>query len=326
MTWVYFPGINAQARKLQKTRSRGRSVVLGGRAADLGLSLCRSLSETDLRPSPEHQQSLKSQSGGKDSEAYKELPCEAGRKEETESGDDNCTQYSIHPPVHFPYFLLLQGFSYRQVVQTCPTSTTAPPPRLLLPLCLTQHKFYCFFFSVEFLVWRLFRFASSAYIFPRHPILYQCNAYSCFSRFPTCSCSSLLFINQNCVSAHRWFTVTLALGQYGQCDVGVPWNNVLFHNPHRSRWKKNTKRSWVSGRRGKSSGKNSCVCRNLLYINTRQEAECQMLGVHRVDTFPDRLALCVEWLRTAQHLLQMMYSKESEASISKSSVKICVSM
>ncbi|KAG7325288.1 hypothetical protein KOW79_011604 [Hemibagrus wyckioides] len=107
-------GINAQARKLQKTRSRGRSVVLGGRAADLGLSLCRSLSETDLRPSPEHQQSLKSQSGGKDSEAYKELPCEAGRKEETESGDDNWTQYSIHPPVHFPYFLLLQGFSYRQ--------------------------------------------------------------------------------------------------------------------------------------------------------------------------------------------------------------------
>ncbi|KAK3559879.1 hypothetical protein QTP86_026192 [Hemibagrus guttatus] len=109
-------GINAQARKLQKTRSRGRSVVLGGggHAADLGLSLCRSLSETDLRPSPEHQQSLKSQSGGKDSEAYKELPCEAGRKEETESGDDNCTQYSIHPPVHFPYFLLLQGFSYRQ--------------------------------------------------------------------------------------------------------------------------------------------------------------------------------------------------------------------
>ncbi|XP_060717662.1 ras-associating and dilute domain-containing protein isoform X1 [Tachysurus vachellii] len=109
-------GINAQARKLQKTRSRGRSVVFGGGGspADLGLSMCRSLSETDLRPSPERQQSLKSQSGGEDPEGYKELPCKAGRKEETECGDDNCTQYSIHPPVHFPYFLLLQGFSYRQ--------------------------------------------------------------------------------------------------------------------------------------------------------------------------------------------------------------------
>lgn len=111
-------GINAQARKLQKTRSRGRSVVFngGGRgiATDIGLSLCRSLSEADLRPSPEPQQSLKSQSGGEDLEAYKELPCAAGRKEETESSDDNCTQYSIHPPEHFPYFLLLQGFSYRQ--------------------------------------------------------------------------------------------------------------------------------------------------------------------------------------------------------------------
>lgn len=103
-----------------------------GTVTDVSLSLCRSLSEADLRPSPEPQQSLKSQSGGEDSEAYKELPCAAGRKEErTESGDDNCTQYSIHPPVHFPYFLLLQGFSYRQVVQSCPTSTTPPPPDLL---------------------------------------------------------------------------------------------------------------------------------------------------------------------------------------------------
>lgn len=99
-----------------------------GIAADIGSSLCRSLSEADLRPSsPEPQQSLKSRSGGDDCEVYKEPPCAAGRREETESGDDNCTQYSIHPPVHFPYFLLLQGFSYRQVVQICPTSTTPPP-------------------------------------------------------------------------------------------------------------------------------------------------------------------------------------------------------
>ncbi|XP_046710566.1 ras-associating and dilute domain-containing protein isoform X2 [Silurus meridionalis] len=111
-------GINAQARKLQKTRSRGRSVVFGGSGhgilTDIGLSLCRSLSEADLRSSPEPQQSLKSQSGGEDPKAYKELPCESGRKEELGSSDDNCTQYSIHPPVHFPYFLLLQGYSYRQ--------------------------------------------------------------------------------------------------------------------------------------------------------------------------------------------------------------------
>lgn len=36
-------------------------------------------------------------------------------KEETESSDDNTTQYSIHPPFDFPYFLLLQGYSHRQV-------------------------------------------------------------------------------------------------------------------------------------------------------------------------------------------------------------------
>ncbi|KAI5627348.1 hypothetical protein C0J50_13040 [Silurus asotus] len=111
-------GINAQARKLQKTRSRGRSVMFGGSGhgilTDIGLSLCRSLSEADLRSSPEPQQSLKSQSGREDPKAYKELPCASGRKEELGSSDDNRTQYSIHPPVHFPYFLLLQGYSYRQ--------------------------------------------------------------------------------------------------------------------------------------------------------------------------------------------------------------------
>lgn len=36
-------------------------------------------------------------------------------KEETESSDDITTQYSIHPPFDFPYFLLLQGYSHRQV-------------------------------------------------------------------------------------------------------------------------------------------------------------------------------------------------------------------
>lgn len=139
----------------------------GGRgiATDIGLSLCRSLSEADLRPSPEPQQSLKSQSGGEDLEAYKELPCAAGRKEETESSDDNCTQYSIHPPEHFPYFLLLQGFSYRQVVQICPTSSTPPPLQLLVSPRFASPNISSTVL-LEFLLWRYFIFASSAYIFP----------------------------------------------------------------------------------------------------------------------------------------------------------------
>lgn len=50
--------------------------------------------------------------------------CAAGRegeeseREETESSDDNTTQYSIHPPHDCPYLLLLQGCSPAQV--SCP--------------------------------------------------------------------------------------------------------------------------------------------------------------------------------------------------------------
>lgn len=36
-------------------------------------------------------------------------------REETESSDDNTTQYSIHPPQDCPYLLLLQGCSPAQV-------------------------------------------------------------------------------------------------------------------------------------------------------------------------------------------------------------------
>lgn len=181
-----FPGINAQARKLQKTRSRGRSVVFSGGGhdivTDIGLGLCRSLSEADLRPSPEPQQNLKSQLGGEDSEAYKELPCVAGRKEETENGDDNCTQYSIHPPVHFPYFLLLQGFSYRQVVQICPTSTTHSPPSALSNISSTV---FCGIPGVE-----IFYICKQCIYFPRHPSLYQWTACSCLSMSKSCFCTS----------------------------------------------------------------------------------------------------------------------------------------
>lgn len=40
---------------------------------------------------------------------------EESEREETESSDDNTTQYSIHPPQDCPYLLLLQGCSLSQV-------------------------------------------------------------------------------------------------------------------------------------------------------------------------------------------------------------------
>lgn len=40
---------------------------------------------------------------------------EESEREETESSDDNTTQYSIHPPHDCPYLLLLQGCSAAQV-------------------------------------------------------------------------------------------------------------------------------------------------------------------------------------------------------------------
>lgn len=40
---------------------------------------------------------------------------EESEREETESSDDNTTQYSIHPPQDCPYLLLLQGCSLAQV-------------------------------------------------------------------------------------------------------------------------------------------------------------------------------------------------------------------
>lgn len=50
-----------------------------------------------------------------EAEADKEALQLGAEKEETESSDDNTTQYSIHPPFDFPYFLLLQGYNHRQV-------------------------------------------------------------------------------------------------------------------------------------------------------------------------------------------------------------------
>ncbi|MBN3314958.1 RADIL protein, partial [Atractosteus spatula] len=107
-------GINAQARKLQKIRSRVTSAFIDDNV-NSSLALWRSVSEMDL--------SVKSKDPRKakpllledtEPEADKEAQCLRIEKEETESSDDNATQYSIHPPFDFPYFLLLQGYSYRQ--------------------------------------------------------------------------------------------------------------------------------------------------------------------------------------------------------------------
>lgn len=115
------PGINAQARKLQKSRSRVTSLFVDGSGEDVdGLGIWRSLSEMDLsamgkEASRARQSALREDP---DAEADKEVLRLGMEKEETESSDDNTTQYSIHPPFDFPYFLLLQGYSHRQVSET----------------------------------------------------------------------------------------------------------------------------------------------------------------------------------------------------------------
>ncbi|XP_061567080.1 ras-associating and dilute domain-containing protein-like isoform X1 [Cololabis saira] len=110
-------GVNAQARKLQKSRSRVTSLFVGGSGEDVdGLGFWRSLSEMDLsamgKEASRAQQSLLREDP--EAEADKEVLRLGQEKEETESSDDNTTQYSIHPPFDFPYFLLLQGYNHRQ--------------------------------------------------------------------------------------------------------------------------------------------------------------------------------------------------------------------
>uniref|UniRef100_A0A8C6PGT9 Ras association and DIL domains 2a n=1 Tax=Nothobranchius furzeri TaxID=105023 RepID=A0A8C6PGT9_NOTFU len=111
-------GINAQARKLQRNRSRVASLFVDSSGDDAdGLGFWRSLSEMDLsamgkEASRAQQSALKEDP---EAEADKEVLRLGVEKEETESSDDNTTQYSIHPPFDFPYFLLLQGYNHRQV-------------------------------------------------------------------------------------------------------------------------------------------------------------------------------------------------------------------
>lgn len=112
--------MNAQARRLQKNRNRVTSLFVDGSGDDVdGLGFWRSLSEMDLsamtKEAGRAQQSALREDP--EAEADKEVLRLGMEKEETESSDDNTTQYSIHPPFDFPYFLLLQGYSHRQVSQ-----------------------------------------------------------------------------------------------------------------------------------------------------------------------------------------------------------------
>ncbi|KAM6951489.1 ras-associating and dilute domain-containing protein [Aplochiton taeniatus] len=155
-------GINAQARKLQKSRSRVTSTLIE-KAAFRGQSLWRSRSEMDLLAPDDTQQNASISSFQKSHRENHEKHCDhdperlpdlnrkqnpkqnplespsqnrlvapqekggsganteslceerqESEREETESSDDNITQYSIHPPQDCPYLLLLQGNSPAQ--------------------------------------------------------------------------------------------------------------------------------------------------------------------------------------------------------------------
>ncbi|XP_051926993.1 ras-associating and dilute domain-containing protein-like isoform X3 [Hippocampus zosterae] len=146
-------GINAQARKLQKSRSRVNSTLVE-RTMSQSQKLWRSKSEMDLIEADSATKANEDQSmslngtlveSHKCSEARAELndidhavpskgdggsqaktetlypprprgeqEGEESEREETESSDDNTTQYSIHPPQDCPYLLLLHGRSLVQ--------------------------------------------------------------------------------------------------------------------------------------------------------------------------------------------------------------------
>ncbi|XP_072298880.1 ras-associating and dilute domain-containing protein-like [Eucyclogobius newberryi] len=122
---VVTAGLNAQVRRLHKSRARVASLFVDGSGDDGvdgggdGPGLWRSLSDMDVsamgRAALRAQQSqLREAPEAEAPEADKDELRLGQEKEETESSDDNTTQYSIHPPFDFPYFLLLQGYSHRQ--------------------------------------------------------------------------------------------------------------------------------------------------------------------------------------------------------------------
>lgn len=92
-----------------------------------GPDFWRSLSEMDLSAMGKEARGVRrsrDQEQDKDEDEDKDALRLLGmEKEETESSDDNATQYSIHPPFDFPYFLLLQGYNHRQVTCYIPLFT-----------------------------------------------------------------------------------------------------------------------------------------------------------------------------------------------------------
>uniref|UniRef100_A0A8C6UY08 Si:ch73-281f12.4 n=1 Tax=Neogobius melanostomus TaxID=47308 RepID=A0A8C6UY08_9GOBI len=112
-------GLNAQVRRMQKSRSRVASLFVDGSIEEAeGLGLWRSLSDMDVsvmgKEAIRAQQTSAALREDPEAEADKDVLRLGLEKEETESSDDNTTQYSIHPPFDFPYFLLLQGYNHRQ--------------------------------------------------------------------------------------------------------------------------------------------------------------------------------------------------------------------
>ena len=96
------------------------SLFVDGNSEEVeGLGLWRSLSDMDVsamgKEALRAQQTSTALREDPEAEADKDTLRLGLEKEETESSDDNTTQYSIHPPFDFPYFLLLQGYSHRQV-------------------------------------------------------------------------------------------------------------------------------------------------------------------------------------------------------------------
>ncbi|KAK9978237.1 hypothetical protein ABG768_019996 [Culter alburnus] len=107
-------GLNAQARKLQHARSRVTSLFVDGTNEGVdALAIWRSLSDMDVSTMGKGTHNAPQQEDP-EAEADKEAHRLNAEKEETESSDDNNTQYSIHLPFDFPYFLLLQGYNHRQ--------------------------------------------------------------------------------------------------------------------------------------------------------------------------------------------------------------------
>ncbi|XP_030053621.1 ras-interacting protein 1 [Microcaecilia unicolor] len=114
-------GINAQARRLQKSRSRAAS---GGNPSvkdrEDNLSLRRSISEANLNGKKRRdRKNIKSMAvSGAEPMPSDEVP-ESPGPESAEPAEDpadleRLTQCLIQPPTDFPYFLLLQSYNQRQ--------------------------------------------------------------------------------------------------------------------------------------------------------------------------------------------------------------------